>query len=111
MSPASTAEAPTGGHTDRSAADSGCAALKTPWACSTQTESAAAPREYTQTVREPDSPAASTTPCTRAAPPGGSTNGANNVSSSTTEQPTSSPARNTNSTNPAPGNSITPSTT
>ena len=46
----------------------------------------------------------------RPAGPAGSTSGACSVSSSTTAQPTSSPARIANSTNPAPGNSTTPAT-
>ncbi len=43
-------------------------------------------------------------------PRAGRISGADRVNSSTTEQPTSSPARNTSSTNPAPGKSTIPAT-
>ena len=63
----------------------------------------ASARENTDTLRWPDSSAGPTTTCTATEPEAGSINGDCNVSSSTTEQPTSSPARIANSTNPAPG--------
>ncbi|GHI66079.1 hypothetical protein Saso_77290 [Streptomyces asoensis] len=48
--------------------------------------------------------------CTCNPPRSGTTNGAANVNSSTTAHPTSSAARNANSTNAAPGTTTTPDT-
>ena len=62
-------------------------------------------------VRWPsDSPAATRT-CNCTPPRSASTNGAVIVNSSTRSQPTSSPARNANSTNAVPGSNTRPNTT
>ena len=108
----STAVAPAGGHADRSAPGvTGLPAVTTASACSVQSEpdSDSPGRENTDTAREPDSSAAPTSTRT-GTPDGGTTSGACSVSSSTTGHPTSSPARMTSSTKPAPGNSTTPPT-
>src|ERR1700756_5312414 len=105
----STGTAPTGGHTDRSALGCTDPARSTPSACNDQPDPVSA-RENTDTTRAPESSGPPTTTWTATDPPAGNTSGAAKFSSSTTPQPTSSPARIANSTNPAPGNSTTPPT-
>src|SRR5271168_5141321 len=105
----STGVAPAGGQVDMSASGAALPDRTTPSACRVQPE-CASPRENTDNARLPDSSAAPTTTCTDTEPVAGITNGAASINSSTTEQPTSSPARIANSTNPAPGNTTTPPT-
>src|ERR1700760_2946504 len=105
----STATAPSGGHTDRSATGSTGAEDRIPVAWQFQAESAVS-LENTDMPRWPASSAAPTTTCTATEPDAGNSNGDCRVNSSTWLQPTSSPARIANSTKPAPGNTATPST-
>src|ERR1700757_3783754 len=109
----STGVAPTGGQLDMSLPGSAPAGRTPdrikPSACRVQ-PGCSSLRENTDTERLSDSSAAPTTTCTATEPVAGITNGAASVSSSMTEQPTSSPARIANSTNPAPGNTTTPPT-
>ena len=108
----STAIAPAGGHTDRSAAGSTEPGLNVPSAWHNHADADSA-REKTATLRWPD-PSASfkgpTTTCTATDPESGSDSGACSVNSSTTGQPTSSPARIASSTKPAPGKTAFPDT-
>ncbi len=108
----STGAAPTGGQVERSGPVSTLSSfpeVSWPSACRVQPGRASL-RENTDTACAPDSSAAPTTTCTATEPVGGITNGAASMSSSTFAQPTSSPARIANSTNPAPGNTTTPPT-
>src|SRR6202008_3629433 len=105
----STGVAPTGGQVDMSVSGSASPGRTTPSACRVQPEGSS-PRENTDTERVPVSSAAPTTTCTATEPVAGITKGAASINSSISEQPTSSPARIANSTNPAPGNTTTPDT-
>src|ERR1700724_756734 len=96
----STATAPAGGQIDKSAPGAPAATPSRPSAFNTHSESARPPDEYTPTGRGPRAPALPTPPGTCTDPAADSANGADTVSSSITGQPTSSPARPTNSTNP-----------
>src|SRR3982074_300189 len=105
----STGTAPTGGHADRSALGSDDPVRSMPSACNDQPEPVSA-REKIDTARVPESSGPQPTTWIATDPPAGNTRGAARFSSSTTPQPTSSPPRIANSTNPAPGNSTTPPT-
>ena len=89
-----TADAPAGGHTDKSAAELRRPRTQRGLRVQHPHRIRARATRIDPHAREPDSPAGVDDDLHPGPPSDGNTNGANNVSSSTTEQPTSSPARN-----------------
>ena len=79
-------------------------------ACSTQAAPGSSAWEKTDTVREPELVGCADDDPDLRRPTARTTSGACSINSSTTGHPTSSPARITSSTNPAPGKRMTPPT-